>query len=194
MTIIARPPRWGPFVLVVVVLYLAVQWAVQWRMQHPPPPAALTAADTTATDSAATDRLIARALAQAPATPPDSTRIKTGWRDEVCGIDLAVFTPPQREAFLRLANAEACPCAGGFTLAACREDDSICPGSLARAEALRDSVLAGKVRSATGPRRRPRRRGQDADRDVGDNTTSAPGAQPRRGTLIESVDARAGAD
>ena len=147
MTIIARPPRWGPFVLVVVVLYLAVQWAVQWRMQHPPSLAALTAADTTAADSVATDRLISRALGQLPAPPPDSTRIKTGWRDEVCGIDLAIFTPRQREAFLRLANAEPCPCGGGFTLAACREDDSICPGSLARAEALRDSVLAGGGRN-----------------------------------------------
>ena len=158
MTIIAKPPRWGPLVLVAIVLYLAVQFAVQWRRPHPPPapPAGLSAADTAANDTAGTDRLIARALAQSPASPPDSTEIKTGWRDEVRGIDLTVFNPAQREIFVSLANAEACTCGCGYTLAACRENDLTCPVSLPRVEALRDSVLAGQVRSVAGLRQRPR--------------------------------------
>ena len=158
MTIIAKGPRWGPLVLVALVLYLAVQFAMQWRRPHPsaPAPAAgLTAGETAGTDTAATDRLIARALRQVPDAPPDSTEIKTGWRDEVRGIDLAVFTPKQREIFVRMANAQACTCGCGFTLAACRENDLTCPVSLPRVEALRDSVLAGYVKSAAGLRARP---------------------------------------
>ena len=155
MTIIAKPPRWGPLAIVVIVLYLAVQFAIQWRKMpsHGPPAiASLSAGDTATTDTAATDRLISRALGQIPAESPDSTEIKTGWRDHVRGIELAAFAPKQRDIFLRMANAEACTCGCGFTLAACRENDLTCPVSLPRVEALRDSVLAGLIRTAP-PRR-----------------------------------------
>jgi hypothetical protein len=156
MTIIARPHRFGPVILVAVVLYLAVQFAIHWRSAHPgtaaPPPVGLTAADTSGTDTATTDRLVSRVLGQ---IPPDSVAIKTGWRDRVRGIDMAAFTPAQRELFLRFANAEPCTCGCGFTLAACRDNDLTCEVSLPRVEALRDSVLAGRIRSAAGLRRRP---------------------------------------
>jgi hypothetical protein len=160
MTIIARSARWGPLVLVVFVLYLAVQFALQWRRPRPPASAAqpdLAAQDTAAADTAATDRLISRALGQIPPAPPDSTEIKTGWRDHVRGIDLAVFTPAQREIFLRAANAVACTCGCGYTLAGCRDNDLTCPVSLPRVEALRDSVLAGHIRTVQGLRERPRK-------------------------------------
>ena len=157
MTVIAKGPRWGPLIIVGVLLYLGVQLAVQWRRPHPPiaPPAGLTARDTASNDTAATDRLISRALGQIPPAVPDSTEIKTGWRDEVRGIDLGVFTPRQRELFVRYANAEPCTCGCGFTLAACRENDLTCPVSLPRVESLRDSVLAGRITSANGLRQRP---------------------------------------
>jgi len=170
MTIIARPPRWGPVLLVVIVLYLAVQFAVQRRRPPAPPPDGLTAADTAGGDSAAADRLVARALAQPG--PIDSTALKTGWRDDVRGIDLAAFTPKQRELFVRYANAEPCTCGCGFTLAACRAYDLTCPVSLPRVEALRDSVLAGLVTSAAGLRERR----QDAPAGA----TGASGAAGRR--------------
>jgi len=73
MTLIARPPRWGPLAVVVIVLYLAVQFALQWRRPHAALAAGgagLNAADTSS-DPAAVDRLIARALAQIP--PPADT-------------------------------------------------------------------------------------------------------------------------
>jgi hypothetical protein len=170
MTIIAKgpfSPRWGPLVIVAIVLYAGVQFAVQWRRPHPPepPPAGLTAADTASNDTAATDRLISRALGQVPPIVPDSTEIKTGWRDEVRGIDLAVFTPTQRELFVRYANAEPCTCGCGFTLAACRENDLTCPVSLPRVEGLRDSVLAGHITSARGLRERPQAPGAPPDPD-----------------------------
>ena len=147
MTIIAKPPRWGPQILVLVVLYLAVQFAIQWRRPHPAVPAAgLTAGDTASSDTAATNRLISRALGQVPAGLPDSVQIKTGWRDEVRGIDLIVFTPKQRALYLKVTNGRGCTCGCGFTLAACRENDLTCPVSLPRVEELRDSVLALKLR------------------------------------------------
>jgi len=168
MTIIARPPRWGPALVVLIVLYLLVQFAVQGRRLHAPAlaPDGLTAADTAGTDSAAAERLVARALAQPG--PVDSVALKTGWRDDVRGIDLAAFTPKQRELFVRYANAEPCTCGCGFTLAACRAYDLTCPVSLPRVEALRDSVLAGLITRADGLRRRP-----------DDAVPSAPGAATR---------------
>jgi hypothetical protein len=156
VTIIAKqPPRWVLFIALALALYTAVQVAIEWRKPKPASPVdegpGLTAADTS-DDPGATDRLVSRALAQ---IPPDSTEIKTGWRDEVRGIDLGVFATKQREVFLRMANAEACTCGCGFTLAACRENDLTCPVSLPRVEALRDSVLAGHIRSVAGLRQRP---------------------------------------
>lgn len=76
---------------------------------------------------------------------PDSTEIKTGWRNEVRGIDLAVFTPKQRSLYLKITNGRGCTCGCGYTLAACRENDLTCPVSLPRVEELRDSVLALKL-------------------------------------------------
>ena len=149
MTIIAKPPRWGPLTLTLVVLYLTVQFAIQWRRPHPavlPARDPVTARDTAASDPAATDRMISRALGQAPALAPDSTEIKTGWRNTVRGIDLAVFTPKQRVLYLKIMNGRGCTCGCGFTLAACRENDLTCPVSLPRVEELRDSVLELRVR------------------------------------------------
>ena len=168
MTIIAKqPPRWVSFIVLALILYAAVQAAIAWRKSRPAPVVeegpGITAADTASDDPGATDRLVSRALGQ---IPPDSTEIKTGWRDQVRGIDLDVFAPKQREFFLAMANAQACTCGCGYTLAACRENDLTCPVSLPRVEALRDSVLAGHVKSVTGLRRRPDR-GVD-DRSSGD--------------------------
>lgn len=84
----------------------------------------------------------------------DSTK-KEAWVEEVPGIDLAAFSAPQRELFVRFANAERCSCGCGFTLAACRQYDSSCEISGPRVERLRDSVLAGAIRSANGLRERP---------------------------------------
>lgn len=152
MTIIAKgprwSPRWGPVILALVVLYFGVELAIYFRSPHRPGPAAgagLVASDTASSDAVATDRLISRALGQGPAHVPDSTEIKTGWRNEVRGIDLAVFTPKQRSLYLKITNGRGCTCGCGYTLAACRENDLTCPVSLPRVEELRDSVLALKL-------------------------------------------------
>jgi len=97
MTFIARPPRWGPLVLVVIVLYLAVQLAVQWRRPHGARAArdpGLTAADTSS-DPAAVDRLIARALAQIP--PPADTACDSVPASDGTAAG-AVAAPPARHA------------------------------------------------------------------------------------------------
>lgn len=95
--------------------------------------------------------LVTRALEQ---IPMDSTAIKQGWVDEVKGIEVARLAPDQLERFVRFANARQCTCGCGFTLAACRTYDPTCPVSEPAAEALRDSILAGHLKSAEGLRTR----------------------------------------
>lgn len=128
-----------------VALVLVAGLVAAWRFRTPVPPGAGGA------DSSGTERMIAEALE--PATI-DSTEIKTGWRDDVPGIDLAALEPAAREVFLRHANSRMCTCGCGFTLAACRTYDPTCPVSLPRVEALRDSVQQGLIASARGLRKR----------------------------------------
>jgi hypothetical protein len=111
----------------------------------------------TSADSAGTERMIAEALEAAPQAAPqpvDSVQIKTGWRDDVPGIDLAAMTKEKQELFLRHANSQMCSCGCGYTLAACRKFDTTCPVSGPRVEALRDSIEQGLITSARGLRER----------------------------------------
>jgi hypothetical protein len=150
MTIIAKTPRWLPLAVVGLVVYGLVTVALQWRKPHPP--AAPTPVDVASLDTAYTDGVVTEALGQIPV---DSVAIKNGWRDDVGGIDLASFTPKQREIMVRAANSQRCTCGCGFTLAACRAYDLTCPVSLPRVEALADSVRRGLIASAHGLRTRP---------------------------------------
>ena len=73
-------------------------------------------------------------------------------------LGMCVMVRQQR--FLRSANSLTLGlargrCGCGYTLAACRTYDPTCPESGPVAEALRDSILAGHVRSAEGLRARP---------------------------------------
>lgn len=88
--------------------------------------------------------------------PTDSTALKSRWVDEVVGVDLTGLRGGQRELLVRFANARRCTCGCGYTLAACRIYDPTCPVSLPILAALRDSVIAGRIRSAEGIRARPR--------------------------------------
>jgi hypothetical protein len=119
--------------------------ASQWRPHSTKLP--LPAASDTS------ESVIGQALDQIPV---DSTAIKSEWRDDVRGIDVAQLDDRERELFVRFANAERCTCGCGYTLAACRIYDLTCPVSGPILEKLRDSVAAGLVRSAAGLRERPR--------------------------------------
>ena len=154
MTIIAKTPRWLPLAVVALVLYTLVTLAMQFRGPHAPGRTLGPAAPDTASDS-----VVSRALGQIPPTPIDSTEIKTGWRDEVPGVDLATLAPAQRDLFLRVANTQKCTCGCGFTLAGCRTYDTTCPVSGPRVRALADSVRRGWIASARGLRARPARTG-----------------------------------
>lgn len=98
------------------------------------------------------ESIIDRALAQIPV---DSAVIRVQWMDEVRDVDASALTDPQRDVFVRHANARFCECGCGFTLAACRVYDPSCPVSLPLLEALRDSVAAGRIRSVRGLREPP---------------------------------------
>lgn len=141
-------PRRTALVTAAVALALVAGLVAAWRLRQPADPPAGAAAGA---DSALTERMIAEAL---EAAPIDSTEIKTGWRDDVPGIDLAAFDPARREILLRHANSRMCTCGCGFTLAACRTYDPTCPVSLPRVEALRDSVAQGQITHADGLRKR----------------------------------------
>lgn len=140
----AMDPRRTALVTAAVALALVAGLVAAWRLRQPADPPAGAAAGA---DSALTERMIA-------AAPIDSTEIKTGWRDDVPGIDLAAFDPARREILLRHANSRMCTCGCGFTLAACRTYDPTCPVSLPRVEALRDSVAQGQITHADGLRKR----------------------------------------
>ncbi len=135
------------FVTVLATLYALVFLARAWRMRPMgPPPARARMADTSS------DAIVDQALAQIPV---DSAAIRTDWRDDVRGVDLATLAPERREVLLRVANSEMCTCGCRFTLAACRAYDLTCPVSGPKVAALRDSVDRGLIRSAKGLRRRP---------------------------------------
>jgi hypothetical protein len=90
--------------------------------------------------------VVARALRLAAI---DTTR-KKKWVDDIPDLELASLSPAARETFLRIANGRACTCGCGFTLAGCRRFDSECDVSGPRAQALFDSVRAGRITSAGG--------------------------------------------
>jgi len=154
--------RASTVIAVVVALLLAGGLFAAWKLGRPsavPSTAdlggseAAQASPDTSPDTSY-DVVIERALGQIPATI-DSTVIKTGWRDDVRGVDLDAMTTRQRALMLRYANSEMCTCGCGFTLAACRTYDLTCPVSLPRVEALRDSILAGRIGTAPGLREPP---------------------------------------
>lgn len=134
----------GAAAIVALVLGISVL-ASQWRPR--PVEVPLPVADDTS------EAVVGQALEQIPL---DSTAIKSEWRDEIRGIDVARLSESEREIFVRFANAERCTCGCGYTLAACRVYDTTCPVSGPILEKLRDSVAAGWIRSAAGIRQRPR--------------------------------------
>jgi hypothetical protein len=138
---------------VVVALLFAGGLFAAWKLGHPAaiPPSA-TSGSAADPDTSA-DAVVDQALGQIPA-PTDSAEIKTGWRNDVRGIDLDALAPRQRTLMLRYANSEMCTCGCGFTLAACRTYDLTCPVSGPKVEALRDSIVAGRITSAAGLRER----------------------------------------
>jgi hypothetical protein len=119
----------------------------QWRPAAPPGASTSAPADTG-------DAVIDQALGQIPASA-DSAEIKARWMDDIKGIEIAALDDAQRDLFVRFANARRCTCGCGFTLAACRTYDPTCPVSEPILEALRDSITAGRIRSANGLRERP---------------------------------------
>jgi hypothetical protein len=142
-----RPTIW---IGLAAVLLLMAGIAVGLRQARPPRPRPVPVESIEPTD----EGVVEQALRQIP-VPADSSAIKTGWRDEVAGVDVSSLDSTQLEIFLRFANSEPCTCGCGYTLAACRAFDLECPVSLPRAEALLDSVRTGRIRSAEGLRERP---------------------------------------
>jgi hypothetical protein len=153
-------PRASLWIVLATLVLLAAGLYAAWRAARPPglPPASAPDARAERVPDDTTDGAVDLALGQIPPAV-DSTEIKTGWRDDVAGIDLGALTPAQRELMLRYANSEGCTCGCGFTLAACRTYDLTCPVSLPRVEALRDSITSGRITSADGLRTRPTRSG-----------------------------------
>jgi hypothetical protein len=144
-------------ILAVVALTLGLGVAL-WKSRTPraatPPPAAAPAADAAISDT--TSALPPDAIDQALALAGDSTAIKTGWKDNVPGLDLMALAPAQRELFLRFANARRCTCGCGYTLAGCRAYDAECETSGPLVQALYDSAHAGLLHATKGLRTRPR--------------------------------------
>ena len=143
----ARP--WVVGLAIALVVYAIGSIAIQWGRQNQVRFGSGAPVDTTDADA-----VVHQALDQIPAAPVDSTEIKTGWRDDVPGIDPATMTADQNEVFIRAANSQMCSCGCGFTLANCRRYDATCPVSGPRVEALRDSVRRGLVKPR-GLRSRP---------------------------------------
>lgn len=142
--------RW---VTVVAVVALAAGiWIARGNLRPSPgaPPAKLPPAEAPP-DSALPADVVDRALDLAA----DSTALRRRWVDDVKELDLAALGPARREVFIRFANARACTCGCGYTLAGCREYDSTCEVSGPLVRALYDSVLAGRITDARGVRERP---------------------------------------
>lgn len=126
--------------------------------QTTPAPDVPTAAPDSATAGPRVDAALPPGHPSIRAHPVDSTAIKHRWVDEVRGVDVAALDPDQRVLFVRLANARECTCGCGYTLAGCKASDMTCEVSGAALEALRDSVITGKIVVARGIRERPNRR------------------------------------
>lgn len=136
-------------VALLVLLGLGVGLAIGWQHMRPaapqPPVAGGPVPDVP-------EGAVEAALEAAAA---DSIALKTRWVDSVPEIDLDALSLAQREIFLRFANARSCTCGCGYTLGACRNFDPTCEVSGPLAEALFDSVAAGKITGAEGIRERP---------------------------------------
>jgi hypothetical protein len=149
--------RWvalGALVALVAGLALAAQ---QWRRPAAPsePRSGPRDPDAAVVDPAddVDDVAIEQALRLTPGL--DGARDKSGWMDEVKGVEPAALGAERRELFLRHANAQRCTCGCGYTLARCRTYDPSCEVSLPRVRALFDSVRIGAIGSAVGLRSRP---------------------------------------
>lgn len=138
-----------------LVIIAGLLFALRERTGRSAPPASPVPPTASMSDSVLNpeveDSAIERALRLANI---DSTS-KSRWVDELPGVDLAMLSPAKHELFLRFANAERCTCGCGFTLAGCRQYDSTCEISPPLVARLRDSILAGQIRSADGLRERP---------------------------------------
>lgn len=139
---------WAALVALVALLSGLGVWISHWRAAQPPAPEA--PAPAAALEEPADD-VVDRALALAG----DSTAIKRRWMEDLRGVELADLSPERREIALRFANARACTCGCGFTLAACRTYDPTCEISLPLTQALVDSVRAGTLSDVRGLRPRP---------------------------------------
>jgi hypothetical protein len=149
---LARWPTLAALVVLLGGLALAVQqWRVPARSQPAPPPAESEAPATPV--EGADEIAIEQALRLTPGLGESEN--KTGWMDEVKGVDLTPLSPRLRERFLVHANAQRCTCGCGYTLARCRTYDPTCEVSLPRVRALFDSVRSGLVAGVTGLRPRP---------------------------------------
>lgn len=139
---------WAALLALLALLSGLGVWISHWRAAQPSAPE--TPLPAAALEEPGED-VVDRALALAG----DSTAIKTRWVDDVRGVELEGLDPTRREIAIRFANARACTCGCGFTLAACRTYDLTCEVSLPLAQALVDSVRAGRLRDLRGLRARP---------------------------------------
>lgn len=148
-----RSPIRVLILLGVLAAILAAAWALRGSFSMPVRERASVngAGSQPGLDADTGEDVVARALRLAAI---DTSR-KNRWVDDIPDLELASLTPAQRETFLRIANARRCDCGCGFTLAGCRRFDSECDKSGPRAQALFDSVRAGRITSADGFRERP---------------------------------------
>lgn len=137
---------WPALIAIAVLLGGLAVWLSYWKPVAPPEPAPPAAALEEPADD-----VVDRALALAG----DSTAIKRRWVEGIGGVAMDDLDPARREIAIRFANARACTCGCGFTLAGCRAYDPTCEVSLPLAEALVDSVRAGTLRDTRGLRPRP---------------------------------------
>ena len=140
----------------VAALALVAGVALMLMRSSPPSPSALPSPDA-ASDPASTDTTGDGVIRQALDLTPEND--KDRWVDEVQGTDVSGLDPARLELFVRFANARACTCGCGYTLAGCRSYDPTCETSPPILAALRDSIRAGLVTSARGIRSRPGRAG-----------------------------------
>lgn len=142
--------------LAAVAALAAGLWAAKGNFGRPSPPSPPPSPPPTAAELADPGAdVVAQAMREAPSAPVDSAEIKSRWQDEVRGVDAGGLDARRLEMFVRYANAERCTCGCGYTLAGCKASDMSCEVSGARLEALRDSIRAGRIRSARGIRARP---------------------------------------
>lgn len=137
-------------IAIIALLALVVGVSLAFRQSRPARPAAPPPAVPLEEPG---EGVVEEALMQIPGV--DSVLIKSRWVDQIGNVDVSAMNPAQLELLVRHANARRCTCGCGYTLAACRMYDPTCPESGPVVEALRDSILAGDVRSADGLRPRP---------------------------------------